>query len=168
MYGRIRRIHLVGIGGSGMSGIAEVLLNLGYQVSGSDMKESEPVARLRSLGARIFVGHRAEQVEGADVVVASTAIAESNPEILASHRQSIPVIPRAEMLAELMRIKYSVAVAGAHGKTTTTSMVGEILSHGGLDPPVIVGGRVNAVGAPARLGQRPLLVAESDESDWSF
>ena len=168
MYGRIRRIHLVGIGGSGMSGIAEVLLNLGYQVSGSDLKESEAVQRLRSLGARIFVGHRAEQVEGADVVVVSTAIAESNPEILAAHARSIPVIPRAEMLAELMRIKYSVAVAGAHGKTTTTSMVGEILSHGGLDPTVIVGGRVKAVGAHARLGQGPFLVAEADESDGSF
>src|SRR5712664_3124684 len=168
MYGRIRRIHLVGIGGSGMSGIAEVLLNLVYQVSGSDVKESEGVARLRSLGARIFVGHRAEQVEGADVVVASTAIAESNPEILESHKRTIPVIPRAEMLAELMRIKYSVAVAGAHGKTTTTSMVGEILSHGGLDPTVIVGGRVKAVGAHARLGQGPFLVAEADESDGSF
>jgi UDP-N-acetylmuramate--alanine ligase len=159
---------MVGIGGSGMSGIAEVLLNLGYQVSGSDVKESEAVSRLRSLGARIFVGHREEQVEGADVVVASTAIEESNPEILESHKRSIPVIPRAEMLAELMRIKYSVAVAGAHGKTTTTSMVGEILSHGGLDPTVIVGGRVKAVGAHARLGHGPFLVAEADESDGSF
>src|SRR5258706_5345309 len=168
MYGRIRRIHLVGIGGSGMSGIAEVLLNLGYQVSGSDLKESEPVQRLRSLGARIFVGHRAEQVEGSDVVVVSTAIAEANPEIQEAHRRLIPVIPRAEMLAELMRIKYSVAVAGAHGKTTTTSMVGAILSHGGLDPTVIVGGRVKAVGAHARLGQGPFLVAEADESDGSF
>jgi UDP-N-acetylmuramate--alanine ligase len=168
MYGRIRRIHLVGIGGSGMSGIAEVLLNLGYQVSGSDVKESEPTGRLRSLGARIFVGHRAEQVEGADVVVASTAIAESNPEIQRAHERSIPVIPRAEMLAELMRIKYSVAVAGAHGKTTTTSMIGEILAHGGLDPTVIVGGRVKAMGAHARLGHGPFLVAEADESDGSF
>ncbi len=158
----------MGIGGSGMSGIAEVLLNLGYQVSGSDVKESEAVARLRSLGARIFVGHRADQVEGSDVVVASTAIAESNPEIQKAHDRAIPVIPRAEMLAELMRIKYSVAVAGAHGKTTTTSMVGEILSHGGLDPTVIVGGRLKAVGAHARLGQGPFLVAEADESDGSF
>jgi UDP-N-acetylmuramate--alanine ligase len=168
MYGRIRRVHLVGIGGSGMSGIAEVLVNLGYQVSGSDLKESEPVSRLRSLGARIFVGHRAEQVEGADVVVVSTAIAESNPEIQQAHARHIPVIPRAEMLAELMRIKYSVAVAGAHGKTTTTSMVGAILAHGGLDPTVIVGGRVKAVGANARLGSGPFLVAEADESDGSF
>src|SRR2546425_4444114 len=168
MYGRIRRIHLVGIGGSGMSGIAEVLLNLGYQVSGSDMKEGEPVARLRSLGALVFIGHRAEQVEGADVVVVSTAVAESNPEIRRAHEGSIPVIPRAEMLAELMRIKYSVAVAGAHGKTTTTSMIGEVLSHGSLDPTVIVGGRLMAVGAHARLGSGPFLVAEADESDGSF
>src|SRR2546426_5275015 len=168
MYGRIRRIHLVGIGGSGMSGIAEVLLNLGYHVSGSDLKESEPVARLRSLGARVFIGHRAEQVEVVDVVVVSTAIAEANPEILRAHERGVPVIPRAEMLAELMRIKYSVAVAGAHGKTTTTSMVGELLAHGGLDPTVIVGGRVRAVGANARLGQGPFLVAEADESDGSF
>jgi len=168
MYGRIRRIHLVGIGGSGMSGIAEVLLNLGYQVSGSDMKEGEPVARLRSLGARVFIGHRAEQVEGADVVVVSSAVAESNPEIRRAHERSIPVIPRAEMLAELMRIKYSVAVAGAHGKTTTTSMIGEVLSHGSLDPTVIVGGRLMAVGANARLGSGPFLVAEADESDGSF
>ena len=158
----------MGIGGSGMSGIAEVLLNLGYQVSGSDTKESDAVVRLRALGARVFIGHRAEQVEGADVVVASTAIAESNPEIQQAHTRFIPVIPRAEMLAELMRIKYSVAVAGAHGKTTTTSMVGEILSHGGLDPTVIVGGRLMAIGAHARLGSGPFLVAEADESDGSF
>src|SRR5258705_4141231 len=168
MYGRIRRIHLVGIGGSGMSGIAEVLLNLGYQVSGSDVKESEPVARLRSLGARVFIGHRADQVEGADVVVASTAIAEANAEILRAHERAVPVIPRAEMLAELMRIKYSVAVARARGSPTTTSMVGELLAHGGLDPTVIVGGRVRAVGAHARLGKGPFLVAEADESDGSF
>ena len=163
MYGRIRRIHLVGIGG-----IAEVLLNLGYEVSGSDMKESEVVARLRSLGATITAKHDAANVERAEVVVASTAIPESNPELLRAHERGIPVIPRAEMLAELMRIKYSVAVAGAHGKTTTTSMVGEILAHGGLDPTVIVGGRLKALGAHARLGQGPFLVAEADESDGSF
>ncbi len=168
MYGRIRRIHLIGIGGSGMSGIAEVLLNLGYEVSGSDLKESEPVLRLRSLGVRTHVGHRASQVEGADVAVISTAIPELNPEVTRAKELGIPVIPRAEMLAELMRIKYSVAVAGAHGKTTTTSMVGEILAHGGLDPTVIVGGRLKAVGAHARLGQGPFLVAEADESDGSF
>jgi UDP-N-acetylmuramate--alanine ligase len=168
MYGRIRRIHLVGIGGSGMSGIAEVLLNLGYEVSGSDVKESDVVSRLRDLGARVAAAHDATHVEGVDVVVASTAIAESNPEIVRAHLLGIPVIPRAEMLAELMRIKYSVAVAGAHGKTTTTSMVGEILARGDLDPTVIVGGRLMAVGAHARLGRGPFLVAEADESDGSF
>src|SRR5712671_1743413 len=168
MYGRIRRIHLVGIGGSGMSGIAEVLLNLGYEVTGSDPKESEVLARLRELGARIATAHDAANVVGADVVVCSTAIPDANPEIQKAHDRAIPVIPRAEMLAELMRIKYSVAVAGAHGKTTTTSMVGAILSHGGLDPTVIVGGRVKAVGAHARLGHGPFLVAEADESDGSF
>ena len=151
-----------------MSGIAEVLLNLGYEVSGSDVKESDVVSRLRDLGARIFGAHAPEHVEGADVVVASTAIAESNPEVQRAHELGTPVIPRAEMLAELMRIKYSVAVAGAHGKTTTTSMVGEILARGGLDPTVIVGGRLRAIGAHARLGHGPFLVAEADESDGSF
>jgi len=168
MYGRFRRIHLVGIGGSGMSGIAEVLLNLGYRVSGSDVKESEAVARLRGLGATVHLGHDAANVEGADVVVASTAIAEQNPEVKRAHALGIPVIPRAEMLAELMRIKYSIAVAGAHGKTTTTSMVGDILARGDLDPTVIVGGRLKALGAHARLGGGPFLVAEADESDGSF
>jgi UDP-N-acetylmuramate--alanine ligase len=168
VHGRIRRIHLVGIGGSGMSGIAEVLLNLGYEVSGSDVRESEVVARLRTLGARIAAKHDAANVEGADVVVVSSAVAETNPEVVRAHDRGVPVIPRAEMLAELMRIKYSVAVAGAHGKTTTTSMVGEILAHGGLDPTVIVGGRLKALGAHARLGQGPFLVAEADESDGSF
>jgi UDP-N-acetylmuramate--alanine ligase len=168
MYGRIRRVHLVGIGGSGMSGIAEVLLNLGFGVSGSDLRESEVVARLRTLGAHVETGHRAENVEGADVVVVSTAVPETNPEIARAHERGVPVIPRAEMLAELMRIKYSVAVAGAHGKTTTTSMVGEILAHGGLDPTVIVGGRLRALGAHARLGQGQFVVAEADESDGSF
>ncbi|HET9250992.1 MAG TPA: UDP-N-acetylmuramate--L-alanine ligase [Candidatus Eisenbacteria bacterium] len=168
MYGRFRRIHLVGIGGSGMSGIAEVLLNLGYRVSGSDLKESEALARLRGLGAAVHLGHDAANVEGADVVVQSTAIAESNPEVTRAHALGVPVIPRAEMLAELMRIKYSVAVAGAHGKTTTTSMVGDILARGDLDPTVIVGGRLKALGAHARLGGGPFLVAEADESDGSF
>ncbi|HSQ61311.1 MAG TPA: UDP-N-acetylmuramate--L-alanine ligase [Acidobacteriota bacterium] len=168
MYGRIRKVHFVGIGGSGMSGIAEVLLNLGYEVSGSDLKESEVTARLRALGAHVTASHDAANVEQAEVVVASTAIAAANPELTRAHERGIPVIPRAEMLAELMRIKYSVAVAGAHGKTTTTSMVGEILAHGGLDPTVIVGGRLKALGAHARLGQGPFLVAEADESDGSF
>ena len=168
MYGRIRKIHLVGIGGSGMSGIAEVLLNLGYEVSGSDIKGSDVVTRLRDLGARVADTHDPGHVEGVDVVVASSAIVESNPELVRAHALGIPVIPRAEMLAELMRIKYSVAVAGAHGKTTTTSMVGEILARGDLDPTVIVGGRLKAVGAHARLGRGPFLVAEADESDGSF
>jgi UDP-N-acetylmuramate--alanine ligase len=158
----------VGIGGSGMSGIAEVLLNLGYRVSGSDLKESEVVARLRDLGAMVHAGHDAAHVDGADVVVASTAIASGNPEVKRAQSLGIPVIPRAEMLAELMRIKYSVAVAGAHGKTTTTSMVGDILARGDLDPTVIVGGRLKALGAHARLGTGPFLVAEADESDGSF
>ncbi len=151
-----------------MSGIAEVLLNLGYEVSGSDVRESEVTARLRALGAHVTPSHAAAHVENAEVVVASTAIAAENPELVRAHERGIPVIPRAEMLAELMRIKYSVAVAGAHGKTTTTSMVGEILAHGGLDPTVIVGGRLKAIGAHARLGQGPFLVAEADESDGSF
>jgi UDP-N-acetylmuramate--alanine ligase len=168
VYGRIRRVHFVGIGGSGMSGIAEVLLNLGYEVSGSDVKESEVTTRLRGLGAHVTAAHDAANVEQAEVVVASTAIGAGNPELVRAHERGIPVIPRAEMLAELMRIKYSVAIAGAHGKTTTTSMVGEILAHGGLDPTVIVGGRLKALGAHARLGQGPFLVAEADESDGSF
>jgi UDP-N-acetylmuramate--alanine ligase len=151
-----------------MSGIAEVLLNLGYEVSGSDVKESEVTARLRSLGAKVAPSHDAANVEHAQVVVASTAIGEANPELVRAHERGVPVIPRAEMLAELMRIKYSIAVAGAHGKTTTTSMIGEILAHGGLDPTVIVGGRLKALGAHARLGQGPFLVAEADESDGSF
>ncbi|HKW51440.1 MAG TPA: Mur ligase domain-containing protein, partial [Candidatus Eisenbacteria bacterium] len=134
MYGRIRRIHLVGIGGSGMSGIAEVLLNLGYEVSGSDVKEGDVVARLRELGARVAGSHDAKHVEGVDVVVASTAIAESNPEIQRAHLLGIPVIPRAEMLAELMRLRFAIAVAGAHGKTTTTSMIALVLERAGLDP----------------------------------
>src|SRR6185503_18172459 len=161
MYGRIRRIHLVGIGGSGMSGIAEVLLNLGYSVSGSDTKPSDVVARLQALGAAVYPTHDAANVERVDVVVASTAIAEGNPELVRARALGVPVIPRAEMLAELMRIKYSVAVAGAHGKTTTTSMMGEILARGDLDPTVIVGGRLMAIGAHARLGRGPFLVAEA-------
>ncbi|MGE5177423.1 MAG: UDP-N-acetylmuramate--L-alanine ligase [Hyphomicrobiales bacterium] len=168
MYGRIRKIHLVGIGGSGMSGIAEVLLNLGYEVSGSDLKATDVVARLRDLGAHVAAAHDPSLVDGVDVVVVSSAIPDSNPEVKRARARGVPVIPRAEMLAELMRIKYSVAVSGAHGKTTTTSMVGEILAQGGLDPTVIVGGRLKALGAHARLGQGPFLVAEADESDGSF
>ncbi|MGB6524680.1 MAG: Mur ligase domain-containing protein, partial [Candidatus Acidiferrales bacterium] len=145
-FGNFQRIHLVGIGGSGMSGIAEVLLALGYAVSGSDVKPSPTTERLRNLGAKIFDGHEAEQVRGAQVVVISSAIRADNPEIAEARKQKIPVIPRAEMLAELMRLKYGIAVAGAHGKTTTTSLVASVLAAAGLDPTFVVGGRVNAAG----------------------
>jgi len=168
MYGRIRKIHFIGIGGIGMSGIAEVLLNLGYGVSGSDLKESEITQRLISLGGEISYDHRAENVQEADVVVTSTAVRANNPEVVEAHRRLIPVIPRAEMLAELMRMKYGIAVAGTHGKTTTTSMVATILSHGGIDPTVVIGGRLDSIGSNAKLGQGKFLVAEADESDGSF
>ena len=151
-----------------MSGIAEVLLNLGYKVSGSDLKSSAVTHRLASLGAMIFEGHRAENIAGAEVVVASSAIAPDNPEISEAHALHIPVIQRAEMLAELMRLKYGIAIAGMHGKTTTTSMVAAVLAGGGLDPTVVVGGRVDAMGSNARLGKSQYLVAEADESDRSF
>jgi UDP-N-acetylmuramate--alanine ligase len=168
MFAKIQRIHFVGIGGIGMSGIAEVLLNLGYKVSGSDLKASPVTQRLASLGAAVFEGHRAENIAGADVVVASSAIAADNPEISQAHSLHIPVIQRAEMLAELMRLKYGIAIAGMHGKTTTTSMVAAVLAGGGLDPTVVVGGRVDAMGSNARLGKSQYLVAEADESDRSF
>jgi UDP-N-acetylmuramate--alanine ligase len=168
MFAKIQRIHFVGIGGIGMSGIAEVLLNLGYKVSGSDLKSSGVTQRLTSLGATIFEGHRAENIAGAEVVVASSAIARDNPEISSAHSLHIPVIQRAEMLAELMRLKYGIAIAGMHGKTTTTSMVAAVLAGGGLDPTVVVGGRVDAMGSNARLGKSHYLVAEADESDRSF
>ena len=168
MFAKIQRIHFVGIGGIGMSGIAEVLLNLGYKVSGSDLKASPVTQRLVSLGAVVFEGHRAENITGADVVVASSAIAAANPEISQAHLLHIPVIQRAEMLAELMRLKYGIAIAGMHGKTTTTSMVAAVLAGGGLDPTVVVGGRVDAMGSNARLGKSQYLVAEADESDRSF
>src|SRR5512143_123429 len=151
-----------------MSGIAEVLLNLGYKVSGSDLKSSPGTQRLGSLGASIFEGHRAENVAGAEVVVISSAVRPDNPEVTAARTGHIPVIPRAEMLAELMRLKYGIAVAGMHGKTTTTSMVAAVLAGGGLDPTVVVGGRVDAMGSNARLGKSQYLVAEADESDRSF
>src|SRR6185437_15037960 len=160
--------HFVGIGGIGMSGIAEVLLNLGYKVSGSDFKDSSVTQRLASLGAIIFIGHRAENVTGAEVVVTSSAIARDNPEVGSARAQHIPVIPRAEMLAELMRLKYGIAIAGMHGKTTTTSMIAAVLAAGGLDPTLVVGGRVDAMGSNARLGKSQYLVAEADESDRSF
>jgi UDP-N-acetylmuramate--alanine ligase len=168
MFAKIQRIHFVGIGGIGMSGIAEVLLNLGYKVSGSDLKSSAVTQRLASLGADVFEGHRAENIAGADVVVASSAIVPDNPEISQAHALHIPVIQRAEMLAELMRLKYGIAIAGMHGKTTTTSMVAAVLAGGGLDPTVVVGGRVDAMGSNARLGKSQYLVAEADESDRSF
>jgi UDP-N-acetylmuramate--alanine ligase len=168
MFAKIQRIHFVGIGGIGMSGIAEVLLTLGYKVSGSDLKLSPVTERLAELGAIIFEGHRAENITGAEVVVASSAIARSNPEVATAHERHIPVIQRAEMLAELMRLKYGIAIAGMHGKTTTTSMVAAVLAAGGLDPTVVVGGRVDAMGSNARLGKSHYLVAEADESDRSF
>jgi UDP-N-acetylmuramate--alanine ligase len=168
MFAKIQRIHFVGIGGIGMSGIAEVLLNLGYKVSGSDLKTSAATQRLASLGATTFEGHRAENITGAEVVVTSSAIAQDNAEVTEAHKLHIPVIQRAEMLAELMRLKYGIAIAGMHGKTTTTSMVAAVLAAGGLDPTVVVGGRVDAMGSNARLGKSQYLVAEADESDRSF
>ncbi|HEX8814193.1 MAG TPA: UDP-N-acetylmuramate--L-alanine ligase [Terriglobales bacterium] len=168
MFAKIQRIHFVGMGGIGMSGIAEVLLNLGYKVSGSDLRSSAVTQRLASLGATCFEGHRAENVAGADVVVTSSAISAENPEVVEAHNRLLPVIQRAEMLAELMRLKYGIAVAGMHGKTTTTSMVAAVLAGGGLDPTVVVGGRVDAMGSNARLGKSQYLVAEADESDRSF
>jgi UDP-N-acetylmuramate--alanine ligase len=168
MFAKIQRIHFVGIGGIGMSGIAEVLLNLGYKISGSDLKNSPVTQRLASLGATTFEGHTAENVVGADVVVTSSAIAGDNPEVAEARKLHIPVIQRAEMLAELMRLKYGIAIAGMHGKTTTTSMVAAVLAAGGLDPTVVVGGRVDAMGSNARLGKSQYLVAEADESDRSF
>src|SRR5713226_6672902 len=168
MFAKIQRIHFVGIGGIGMSGIAEVLLNLGYKISGSDLKSSTITQRLASLGATIFEGHRAENIQGAEVVVTSSAIGPDNLEIAEAQQLHIPVIQRAEMLAELMRLKYGIAIAGMHGKTTTTSMVAAVLAAGGLDPTVVVGGRVDAMGSNARLGKSQYLVAEADESDRSF
>ena len=168
MFAKIQRIHFVGIGGIGMSGVAEVLLNLGYGISGSDLRHSAVTQRLATLGATIFEGHAAANVPGADVVVTSSAIAVENPEVVEARRLHVPVIQRAEMLAELMRLKYGIAIAGMHGKTTTTSMVAAVLAAGGLDPTVVVGGRVGAMGSNARLGKSQYLVAEADESDRSF
>src|SRR5271167_864747 len=168
MFAKIQRVHFVGIGGIGMSGIAEVLLNLGYKVSGSDVKLSPVTNRLAEMGAAVFTGHNADNVAGADVVIVSSAISRDNVEIAAAHQQHIPVIQRAEMLAELMRLKYGIAIGGMHGKTTTTSMVAAVLAAGGLDPTVVVGGRVDAMGSNARLGKSQYLVAEADESDRSF
>jgi UDP-N-acetylmuramate--alanine ligase len=168
MLGKIRRVHFVGIGGIGMSGIAEVLLNLGFTVSGSDLKTTAVTERLARLGARVYEGHAGPQVRGAQVVVVSSAVRRDNPEVVEAGRLEIPVIPRAEMLAELMRLKFSVAVAGAHGKTTTTSMISVMLAEAGLDPTAVIGGRLDAFGSSARLGKGELMVVEADESDKSF
>jgi UDP-N-acetylmuramate--alanine ligase len=167
-FGRTRRIHFVGVGGSGMSGIAELLANLGYAVSGSDMKASDVTRRLASLGVRVYEGHEASHVGDADVVVVSSAVRATNPEVLEARGRQIPVIPRAEMLAELMRLRHGIAIAGAHGKTTTTSMTALVLERAGLDPTAVIGGRLSAFGSNARLGQGQYMVAEADESDGSF
>ena len=166
--GRIKCIHFVGIGGVGMGGIAEVLLNLGYKVSGSDIQENAVTQRLASLGASIHVGHAASNLNDSDVVVTSTAVNSENPEVIAAHEARIPVVPRAEMLAELMRFRFGIAVAGTHGKTTTTSLVASVLAEGGVDPTFVIGGRLNSAGTNARLGSGRYLVAEADESDASF
>jgi UDP-N-acetylmuramate--alanine ligase len=168
MFKKYQHIHFVGIGGVGMSGIAEVLLTLGYRVTGSDARRSDTVERLERLGAKVYLGHEAGHVEGAHVVVYSSAVARDNVEVAAARQRGIPVIGRAEMLAELMRLKYGIAIAGTHGKTTTTSMVAALMGAGGFDPTVVVGGRVHGLGANARLGQGEFLVAEADESDGSF
>ena len=166
--GRIRNIHFVGIGGAGMSGIAEVLHNLGYKVSGSDLKASRTTDHLQSLGVKVSMGHEAAHVEGSDVVVISTAVPKLNPELEAARNKRIPVVPRAEMLAELMRFRHGIAIAGTHGKTTTTSLIASVLAEGGLDPTYVIGGLLNSSGSNARLGSGKYLVAEADESDASF
>ena len=168
MKHKIRHIHFVGIGGSGMSGIAEVLANEGFQISGSDLAESATTRRLAQAGIRVVVGHAAENVAGADAVVVSTAVKEDNPEVAAARDRKLPVVPRAQMLAELMRLRQGIAIAGTHGKTTTTSLVASCLAEGGMDPTFVIGGRLNSAGANARLGQGEFLVAEADESDASF
>ncbi len=168
MLGKIRKVHFVGMGGIGMSGIAEVLLNLGFQVSGSDLKATPVTKRLAAMGARVYEGHAAENARGAQVVVVSSAVPPDNPEVREAQRLQIPVIPRAEMLAELMRLKFCVTVAGAHGKTTVTSMIAVMLAEAGLDPTAVIGGRLDAFGSSARLGKGDLMVVEADESDRSF
>src|SRR5574342_1028750 len=168
MFRKTQQIHLVGIGGSGMSGIAEVLLTLGYKVTGSDLQASDTTRRLEELGGRIFVGHQESNVGEAQVVVISSAVSAQNPEVVAAKAKQIPVIPRAEMLAELMRLKFGVAIAGSHGKTTTTSLAAHLLAHAGLDPTAVVGGKVNTFGSNAKLGKGDYMVVEADESDGSF
>jgi UDP-N-acetylmuramate--alanine ligase len=166
--GRVRRLHFVGIGGAGMNGIAQVMLNLGYQVSGSDLKQNAATMRLAEQGAKVFIGHDGSQVMEVDAVVISSAVNEENPEVKAARERRIPVVPRAEMLAEIMRFRYGVAVAGTHGKTTTTSLIASLLIEGGLDPTYVIGGRLNSRGSYAHLGEGEVLVAEADESDASF
>ena len=168
MKHKVKNIHFVGIGGSGMSGIAEVLLNLGYTVSGSDIGSNAATERLAQLGAKVSRGHEAAHVEGADAVVTSTAVKPDNPEVLAARARRIPIVPRAMMLAELMRLKNGIAIAGTHGKTTTTSLVASVLAQGGLDPTFVIGGRLTSAGANAKLGSGDFIVAEADESDASF
>ncbi len=168
MYQKKYHIHFVGVGGIGMSGIAELLINLGYKVSGSDIKASAITDRLKAMGGTIYKGHRANQIKGADVIVTSSAISSGNPEVLAAQKAATPVIPRAEMLAELMRLKYSIAIAGAHGKTSTTSIVASVLNQSGLDPTVVIGGKLKSTDSNAQLGQGEFIVAEADESDGSF
>jgi UDP-N-acetylmuramate--alanine ligase len=168
LFKKVKDVHFVGIGGVGMSGIAEILLALGFNVSGSDLQESPTIVHLRSLGAQVHVGHRKEHLDRADVLVYSSAVSEDNPEVVAAKERRIPVIARAEMLAELMRMQTSIAVAGMHGKTTTTSLIAAVMSQAGLDPTVVIGGKLNALGGGAHLGQGDLLVAEADESDKSF
>ena len=163
MRHKVKRLHFVGIGGSGMSGIAEVLLNQGYQVSGSDLAENAVTRRLQSLGAKVFKGHDAEYAAGADAIVVSGAVPDDNPEVLAARAKSVPVVPRALMLAELMRLKQGIAVAGTHGKTTTTSLIASVLAEGGMDPTFVIGGRLEAAGSHAKLGQGEFIVAEADE-----
>ena len=166
--GSIRHIHMVGIGGAGMGGIAEVLLNLGYRISGSDLRENVVTQRLAGQGATIHMGHTESNISGCDVVVISSAVTDDNPEVAAAREHRIPVVPRAEMLAELMRFRHGIAVAGTHGKTTTTSLLASLLAEGGLDPTFVIGGKLNSAGTNARLGESHYLVAEADESDASF
>jgi UDP-N-acetylmuramate--alanine ligase len=166
--GRMRQLHFVGIGGAGMNGIAQVMLNLGYRISGSDLRANAPIQRLREQGATIHIGHAAEHIAQADAVIISSAVAQDNPEVVAAREARVPVVPRAEMLAEIMRFRYGIAVAGTHGKTTTTSLIASLLIDGGLDPTYVIGGRLNAAGNHAHLGEGEVLVAEADESDASF
>ncbi len=168
MKHKVKRVHFVGIGGAGMSGIAEVLLTQGYRVTGSDLAHGAVIGRLKGLGARVYLGHAAENAAEADVVVVSTAVTADNPEVVAARERGIPVVPRALMLAELMRLKQGIAVAGTHGKTTTTSLIASVLGEGGLDPTFVIGGRLLAADTHARLGSGEFLVAEADESDASF